>query len=621
MNANEIEKRLDLFFDSEFYLKSYPDIRKAGISAKTHFVKLGWSEKRRPNGWFHEKLVPADMITANPGTPPYILFLLNLPGISMQKFEQLCASTVLADVGHDNCWDCDQMREYFNGHYYRAKYSDVNPDTDALIHFCEHGWKELRDPSPEFDTAYYIDVYRDVRSASINPFVHFISCGIKEGRKPKAHDPVERKLLRSLKSFTDISQEYKRIAPVIKIFPDGNLFSDLLGKTQSTNGVVISFSHDDYMTHTGGVQKFIKDESLLSQEAGLNYLHLCPTLPNISVISEGHVSTFLINCTLDGKFVGTFTASELEEVLQNLQSKRSGFLKVAVIHSCMGWLLDAMIRIVQVGFEKRFFYAHDYFSLCQEYRLLRNNIVPCDAPPLGSHSCNICAHGPSRAKHVGNFSRVFDSLNPKIIYPSNSAKLIFEASIPAVAKNGMLIPHLVVKRLDEPASEIVQPTGKIRIAYCGAPALHKGFVHFEKIVDHCRTNPNLEFWHFGDQNTELGGVNFVPVKLKGGKSIMTQRLRENEIDLVFVGSTWKETFNFIAYEAAEAGAALIATESSGNVADFVLEYGIGKTVPNWQACIEILEDKNLLSQVKTWKESAARLSFTPNKSYLTAGAL
>ena len=113
MRTHDIEKRLDLFFDSEFYLTFYPDIRDAGIEPKVHFVKLGWSEQRRPNVWFNEKLVPAEMIAAHPGTPPYVLFLLHLPGVSEERFEELCASLVLADVGHENCWNCDEMRASF----------------------------------------------------------------------------------------------------------------------------------------------------------------------------------------------------------------------------------------------------------------------------------------------------------------------------------------------------------------------------------------------------------------------------------------------------------------------------------------------------------------------------
>jgi len=52
-----------------------------------------------------------------------------------------------------------------------------------LMHFLRFGWKEGRDPSPYFNTNYYLNQNQDVRKAGINPLVHFLQKGLAEGRK------------------------------------------------------------------------------------------------------------------------------------------------------------------------------------------------------------------------------------------------------------------------------------------------------------------------------------------------------------------------------------------------------------------------------------------------------
>lgn len=71
----------------------------------------------------------------------------------------------------------------FDAHYYLRTYPDVRrADIDPLMHYIVHGWKEGRNPSKFFDTNYYIDGNPDVQQASTNPLLHFIRFGIVEGR-------------------------------------------------------------------------------------------------------------------------------------------------------------------------------------------------------------------------------------------------------------------------------------------------------------------------------------------------------------------------------------------------------------------------------------------------------
>lgn len=71
----------------------------------------------------------------------------------------------------------------FNTKYYQRQYPDVVKNiAEPVFHYCQYGWKEGRNPSPEFDTLFYMKTYNDVAKAGINPFYHYIKHGLQEGR-------------------------------------------------------------------------------------------------------------------------------------------------------------------------------------------------------------------------------------------------------------------------------------------------------------------------------------------------------------------------------------------------------------------------------------------------------
>lgn len=66
----------------------------------------------------------------------------------------------------------------FNSDFYLEKYSDVKATKmDPLIHFCDYGWKEGRNPSVNFDTSYYLSAYE----VNINPLFHYLTIGQANG--------------------------------------------------------------------------------------------------------------------------------------------------------------------------------------------------------------------------------------------------------------------------------------------------------------------------------------------------------------------------------------------------------------------------------------------------------
>lgn len=75
---------------------------------------------------------------------------------------------------------------FFDLEFYLSRNPDIAAEArnglNAYEHYMNYGWREGRDPSPFFDTTGYLSLYSDIRSAGINPLLHFLNFGIAEGR-------------------------------------------------------------------------------------------------------------------------------------------------------------------------------------------------------------------------------------------------------------------------------------------------------------------------------------------------------------------------------------------------------------------------------------------------------
>lgn len=75
--------------------------------------------------------------------------------------------------------------------WYRRQYgldASANPAED----YCRSGWRQGRDPNPDFSTVQYLLHHRDVVIADFNPLVHFLRWGRSEGRMTWPSNQAQR---------------------------------------------------------------------------------------------------------------------------------------------------------------------------------------------------------------------------------------------------------------------------------------------------------------------------------------------------------------------------------------------------------------------------------------------
>ncbi|WP_048810325.1 glycosyltransferase [Candidatus Methylacidiphilum infernorum] len=222
-------------FDRAYYLGQYPDVQEAGIDPLLHYIRHGWKEGRNPNPYFDS----AYYLEKNPevkaaGVNPLLHFIengwkegrnphpdfdldlyletqpeLRLSGVNplkhfLESVKSLEGGTAPGQGTPERGQYLKILRSsLFDKAYYLGQYPDVQEaGIDPLLHYIRHGWKEGRNPNPYFNSAYYLEKNPDVKAAGVNPLLHFIENGWKEGRNP--HPDFD---LRSyLERYPDVKQ-------------------------------------------------------------------------------------------------------------------------------------------------------------------------------------------------------------------------------------------------------------------------------------------------------------------------------------------------------------------------------------------------------------------------------
>lgn len=229
-------------FDAEYYLLAYPDIAAAGIDPLNHFVLHGRGEGRSPNAWLNVRwyrathgladgedalshyleqgeaagLAPcADFDPAwyrrvnglAEGNSPLRHFLRfrHQPGVAPcarlwavrawlgertcpaghDAFSLYLAETPTGEFPRSPDLDLLRGSGLFDENYYALHSNDVlDAEIDPLVHFCQFGWREGRDPNFYFKLRWYVETNPEVATLGVNPLVHYLLVGEPAGRRP-----------------------------------------------------------------------------------------------------------------------------------------------------------------------------------------------------------------------------------------------------------------------------------------------------------------------------------------------------------------------------------------------------------------------------------------------------
>jgi hypothetical protein len=467
-------------------------------------------------------------------------------------------------------WPMDKIAAsaLFDVDFYLAKYPDVAiAGVDPFEHYSSYGWQEGRDPSELFNTKFYLQAYPDVAAEKVNPLNHYALNGAKEGR---AALPPQRQIDSGKDIVLGARSARIRAAGWASV-PDINspLAREEIQRSFSaafkTNlgSVVISISHDQYTKSVGGVQTAIAIEQNILSAAGWTYIHLSPASP-LPFLADASAedATFLV-LTLGGIREGVVRLSDFLAVVSQISQDSFKSLNL-VVHHLMGFSVETVAKIAGIcKAATPMVWVHDFFSLCTNPFLLRNDVAFCNAPSINSSACLVCCEGVDRKSHIDAIRRFFDELQPIVIAPSKTALDFWKDKGGFSCSNAVVHPLAYVE-LGTSAAEIKKRP--LRVAHLGAAASHKGWATFKKIVERHAEDERYKFFRLGFGATALKGLTEVLVEVgPGNVDAMIEAVSDCEIDVVINWSSCFETFSFITMEALAAGAFVVARRDAGNV--------------------------------------------------------
>jgi glycosyltransferase involved in cell wall biosynthesis len=485
----------------------------------------------------------------------------------------------------------DEVERVVAREFDRAFYLETDQDgqdlfaLDPVSHYCRIGWRERRNPTAWFDTAYYLAVNQDIAVAGINPFWHYIVAGREEGRKPQRQIGAR---LTAIETAMDPDTRTRDWGPreCREVLSVGQLGTVVAAALAPARGLVVSLSHDLYFRQTGGIQLMIGEEQRCFGRQGMVYLHISPFRPLLRLADSGSV---LVNVAIDGELAGVASYGDIAAALAG-NAPKSGELRLLVVHCLLGHHVPGIIQLHHaLHSTDDVFWLHDYSSLCVGYTLLRNDVAFCNAPPQSSMSCRLCVYGGHRASHTAQIEALFDAVPFHVVAPSQAALDVWSRRSVLPHRSARVHVHAKLVAADaEPVRR--PPSGPVRVAFIGYPSAHKGWPVLVEIT--MRT--------FGQGVYEIMQVGSAPSRDPAATNIvhhfaqtscddpdaMIEALARLAVDLVVAPAPWPETFSYVAHEALAAGADVVCLQDSGAIVDLVLREGRGVVAADEAALVD-----------------------------------
>jgi FkbM family methyltransferase len=380
-----------------------------------------------------------------------------------------------------------------------------------------------------------------------------------------------------------------------------------LVETLQFNVCVLAVSHSDYRSVVAGTQKLLQQEEALLAARGVSYLEIHP-VPQ----SPGETLTGIpVGVYADSKFIGSFPAGRVRQMLRELVS-RGIVLQAVHVHHLLGFDWD-MVKELLLDLEgRRVFFIHDFYSVCTQFNLLKNERDFCGGPSVDSQECRECSHGEARRAHFQAFGEFLEAWKPEFVAPSEVARAVWLKSYPQFADQVRVVPHLALqpgggKILERPV------VARIRIAYVGYQHPFKGWGEWAGVTS-VLSRDHYECFVLGSCTESLPDVQYLPVSfVEHGADAMRKALGQHSIDIAFLWSLVPETYSFTLYESMAAGCFILTNPASGNIAAQVRQTGRGWVADGVEEALGFLLDhQQVAARLAEFRKNHPPFELLPN---------
>lgn len=575
-------------FSTTLYLERNPDVRDADMNPLAHFVSTGWREGRDPSPFGREGASPQTS-SAN----------LRVGLVILSAAERA------------------EVEALFDETFYRAQIPEGDKiEPDALGHYLLNWRDNGAAPCAEFDPAFYLARNPDIAAAGVDPFIHYATGGREEGRIGAHPIGWRARQLAELLTPEDRRKLWLSKTPIAIETPE-EIRSLIDRACAGGRGVIVALSHDNYLENVGGLQACVGVEQRAFADLGAAYLQISPAQPLPTLAHAEIPGDLVLALTLDGETIGRLPAGDLASILVGRP------VDAIIVHSILGFDLDSVKLIADAApSAHRYFWVHDYFSICPGYNLMRNDLAYCGAPPSDSAACGICVYGEERRKTQAAMRAFFAALKPTAIAPSDVAANIFRRESGCEVREIIVQPHARLspdRRFRDAAAAAAEEArmAPVRVAFLGYPTIAKGWPLFAAALARFGNDPRFEFHHFSAAPGKSSAKHHDVRVSADSQNAMIDALIEANIDVAFVLSVWPETFCITAHEAVAAGAILVAHETGGAAARLAAAQEAGFAVSGEEELMGLLEGDELVEAARA-RRLAGRQTHTLEFGRMTA---
>jgi len=334
---------------------------------------------------------------------------------------------------------------------------------------------------------------------------------------------------------------------------------------------IISVSYGDCNGDLGGTSKVVLAHREMLDRAGISQLHIYPRFIRLPGTSRTLLN--LWGVTKDGQtHVPVYNDSEIIQIIGREIEQGSRLLETHVHHLLNIDIgrLESILNTFTVPIK---FYLHDYYSICPQFNLLKNNSYYCGEGGVNVVKCLGCSMYNSAVthyKHMQDFLSRFEG-RLEFIAPSDVVKKIWSSAYDNYKKQVHVVYHQ--KRIGQYDGncELISETSPVRVAFVGGQYTNKGWDKWEqasaKAYSKCC---NLLFYHFGKTADTIPYIQKVPVAFsRGNLNAMVIALRTHKIDVAILWSICPETYSYTYFESMASNVFVITNVNSGNIAAMV----------------------------------------------------
>jgi len=364
-----------------------------------------------------------------------------------------------------------------------------------------------------------------------------------------------------------------------------------------------------HVTHPwgGGIETYLDDMVRMFGESCTIY-YLISDQGNLRVVHaiSGKVVTYRIGKPIK---LTDYHRSDYRDLVRDILD----YLDIQLVH--LNSMLGHTYDLIEVAHQKDIPIVctiHDYYFICPTFHMVKSDgsyCVTCevggvDLECLAQNSYLSCAgyDGEKLADWRDEFRNVMGLID-EFVFPSASARTLFEKYFKIEQLKIMVISH---GDSIQTAADSGCPGGnELKVGVIGSLWKHKGLSLVEYIVEN-NNDKDIVFFHFGDISISSAKI----TKLgRYDQNKIVSLLKQYQIDVLLILSTWPETFSYTLSEAIKADIPTIVT-NLGATRERVEALGIGWVVDYHEPrkILELLEYlKSNRNEVETRKSRLRQL--------------